>query len=223
MGVNRAGFGIVDDEAVRDAARQEIVRRFFRYRVEHLLGFADQETAQRAELLMQEVGVKPEDRLVVEPARRAARDAMEKKKGKDGIFCGAAIELKDGTIIPGKNSALMRAASSLVMNAIKKLADIPDKIHLLSPNIIESIGNLKKNILGARTVSLDLEETLIALSISAATNPTAQLAMEKLKDLGGCEVHMTHMPAPGDEAGLRRLGVNLTAEPNFATKSLFES
>jgi uncharacterized protein (UPF0371 family) len=223
MGVNRASFGIVDDNVVKEAARQEIIRRFYRYSCEYAIGFADRETVGRVEMIMEELGLKPQDRVVVGPARKAAEEARKGEKGNDGIFCGAAIELRNGAIIQGKNSALMHAASSLVMNAIKKLADIPDKIHLLSPNIIESIGNMKKNILGSKTVSLDLEETLIALSISAATNPTAQLAMEKLKDLEGCEVHTTHMPTPGDETGLRRLGVNLTAEPNFATKSLFEA
>jgi uncharacterized protein (UPF0371 family) len=222
MGVNRAGFGIIDDEVIREAAKQEIIRRYFRYSCEYLMGFVDKETVQRVELIMEELDQKQENRRVVEPARKAAEEAPKSKKGSDGVFCGAAIELKDGTVITGKNSPLMHAASSLVLNAIKKLADIPDKIHLLSPSIIESIGNLKKNILSAKAVSLDLEETLIALSISAATNPTAQLAMERLKELQGCEVHMTHMPTPGDETGLRRLGVNLTTEPNFATKSLFE-
>jgi uncharacterized protein (UPF0371 family) len=108
-----------------------------------------------------------------------------------------------------------------VFNAIKKLAEIPDKIHLLSPMIIESIGKLKANVSDNENVSLDLEEALIALSISATTNPAAQLAMEKLKELQNCEVHTTHIPTPGDEAGLRRLGVNLTSEPNFSSKSLF--
>ena len=223
MGVNRAGFGIIDDEIVKEAARQEIIRRYFRYACEYLMGFVDKETVQRVGLLMEELGIRLENRRVVEPARNAAREAAKNKKGSDEIFCGAAIELNDGSMVTGKNSNLMHAASSLVLNAIKELADIPDKIHLLSPNIIGHIGNLKKNILKARRVSLDLEETLIALSISAATNPTAQLAMEKLKDLRGCEIHMTHMPTPGDETGLRRLGVNLTSEPNFATKSLFEA
>ncbi|MCK4602349.1 MAG: DUF1846 family protein, partial [Phycisphaerae bacterium] len=88
-------------------------------------------------------------------------------------------------------------------------------------NILESIGNLKEEILNRKTVSLDLEETLIALSISSTTNPTARLAMEQLKHLRGCEVHMTHIPTPGDETGLRRLGVNLTCDPNFATNNLF--
>lgn len=221
MGVNRAGFGITNDEIVREAARQEVIRRYFRCSCEYAMGFVDKETVQRVELLMDGLNIKPDDRRVVEPARQAAQEAQRKEKGHEGIFCGAAIELKDGSIIMGKNSPLMHAASSLVLNAIKKLAEIPDKIHLLSPNIIESIGNLNKNILNTKKVSLNLEEALIALSISAATNPTSQLAMERLKELQGCEVHMTHIPTPGDEAGLRRLGVNLTTDPNFSTKGLF--
>jgi len=222
MGVNRAGFGIVNDEAVQEAAKQEIIRRYFRYACEYIMGFVDKETVARVEILMEELGLKQEHRKVVEPARQAAVEAQNKKKGNEGIYCGAAIELKDGSIVTGKNSPLMHATSSLILNAIKKLAEIPDKIHLLSPAIIESIGNLRKSILNSKVVSLDLEEALIALSISAATNPTAQLAMEKLKELQGCEVHMTHIPTPGDEGGLRRLGVNLTTDPNFSTKSLFE-
>ncbi|MFA5089109.1 MAG: DUF1846 domain-containing protein [Candidatus Omnitrophota bacterium] len=223
MGVNRAGFGIVDDAAVREASKQETIRRYFRYTCEYAMGLVDKETVQRAELIMKGVDVRPEDREVVEPARRAAQDAKEKGKGNEGIFCGAAIELKDGTIITGKNSPLMHSASSLILNVIKQLAGIPDAIHLLSPNIIESIADFKKNILGAKTLSLDLDEALITLSISAATNPTSKSAMEKLKELEGCEVHMTHIPTPGDEAGLRRLGVNLTSEPNFSTKGIFEA
>jgi uncharacterized protein (UPF0371 family) len=221
MGVNRAGFGIVDDEVVKKAARQEIIRRYFRYACEYMLGFADKETTERIELIMSELGIKPDDRAVVSAARKAAIEAQQKKKGHEGFFCGAAIELKDGSIITGKNFSLMHASSSLILNAIKKLAEIPDKIHLLSPTIIESIGNLKESVLTAKAVSLDLGETLISLAMSATTNPTAQLAMEKLKELRGCEVHLTHMPTPGDEAGLRRLGVNVTSDPNFSTNSLF--
>ena len=221
MGVNRASLGIVNDEIVKKAAMQEVIRRYFRYSCEYAMGFVDKDTVQRTELLVKELNLKPEDRRVVEPARQAAKEAYLKEKGNKGIFCGAAIELPDGSIVMGKNSPLLHAASSLVLNAIKKLAGIPDKIPLLSSNIIESIGNLKREILQSKTVSLDLEETLISLSISAATNPTAQLAISKLKELRDCEVHMTHIPTPGDEAGLKRLGVNLTSEPNFSTKNLF--
>jgi uncharacterized protein (UPF0371 family) len=123
--------------------------------------------------------------------------------------------------VTGSNSPLMHAASSLVLNAIKTLAGIPDKIHLLAPSIIESIGNLKGTILNAKKLSLNVEETLIALSISATANPAAQLALEKLRDLRGCEVHTTHIPTPGDEAGLRGIGVNLTTDPNFPSRNLF--
>jgi len=221
MGVNRAGFGITHDDIVQQAAKHEVISRYFRYMCEYALGFADKETIQKTELLMEELNIKPTDRKTVAAARKAADEAQKKGKGNEGIFCGAALELNDGTIIKGKNSPLMHAASSLVLNAIKYLAEIPDKIHLLAPNIIESIKILNSNILNEKTVSLDLEEALIALSISAATNPTAQLAMEKLKELHRCQVHMTHMPTPGDEAGLRKLGVNLTSEPNFSTKALF--
>ena len=221
MGVNRAGFGIVNDEVVKDAAKQEIIRRYFKYGCEYVLGFADQETVQRIELIMDELGIKIDDRRVVAKARLAGLEAQKKHKGNEGFFCGAAIELDDKTIITGKNFALMHASSSLILNAIKHMAGIPDKLHLLSPNIVEQIGNLKKNILNAQAVSLDLGETLIALSMSAATNPTVQLAMEKLKDLHGCEVHLTHIPTPGDEAGLRRLGVNITCDQNFSSNSLF--
>ncbi|HNX91777.1 MAG TPA: DUF1846 domain-containing protein [Candidatus Omnitrophota bacterium] len=223
MGVNCAGSGIVDDEAVKFESKQEIIRRYFRASYEYLMGFVDKDTVQRIELLMKDLALSPEDRKVVKPAREAAENAKLTNKGNKGIFCGAAIELADGSIVTGKNSALMHAASSVVLNAIKKLADIPDKIHLLSPAVLESITDMKKEVMNARSVSLNLEETLIALSISSSTNPTVQLAIEKLKELKGCEVHMTHIPTPGDESGLRTLGVNLTTDPNFPTKSLSEN
>jgi uncharacterized protein (UPF0371 family) len=221
MGVNRAGFSITDDDSVREAARQEVVRRYFRYSCEYALGFANKETVQKVDLLMDELAIKQEDRTVVQPARNAALEAQEQKKGNEGIFCGAAIELRDGSIVTGKNSALFHASPSVILNAIKKLAGIPDRIHLLSPQIIESIRSLKGDVLGAKSVSLDLEETLIALSICAATNPTAYAAMEMLKELANCEMHMTHIPTPGDEAGLRKLGINVTTEPLFSTTNLF--
>jgi len=221
MGVNRAGFGIVDDEKVRLAAKQEVIRRYFRYACEYMVGFADKETVERVESIMKELKIKPTDRVVVGPARHAELEAKKEKKGNKGIYCGAALELKNGKIITGKNSLLMHAASSLILNAIKELGEMPDKIHLLSPETIRSISNLKKHVLASKTLSMDLEETLIALSISAATDPKAKMAMEKLKELKGCEAHMTYIPTSGDEGGLRSLGINLTSEPVFSTKSLF--
>ncbi|MDP8266571.1 MAG: DUF1846 domain-containing protein [Candidatus Aceula meridiana] len=222
MGVNCAGFGIIDDDIVKEASRQESIRRYFRYDCEYTMGLTDKETVERAELIMEELGVKIEDRKVVMPAREAAEEGKTKGKGHKGFFCGAAMELPDGTIIAGKNSELMHAVSSLVLNAAKYLAGIPDKLHLLSPNIIESVTKLKKNILNAKSANLDLDEALIALTISATTNSTAQMALERLSELKECEVHTTHIPTPGDEAGLKRLGINLTADPNFSSRGFYD-
>jgi uncharacterized protein (UPF0371 family) len=169
---------------------------------------------------MKELGVNVEDRKVVAPARRAAEEARAAGKGNKGVFVGAALELRDGAIVTGKNSPLMHAASALVLNAVKTLAGIPDKIPLLSPSIIESVGRLKKDVFGARSVSLDLSEVLICLSINAASNPMAHMALEKMKELQGCEVHITHIPTAGDDSGLRRFGINLTTDPVFASSHL---
>ena len=221
VGVNQVSYGIIDDGAVREAARQEVLRRYFRCSCEYVMGVVEKEALHRIELLVQELGIKPEDRSVVLPARAAAERAREKGKGNAGVFCGAAIKLKDGRIVTGCNSPLMHAASSLVLNAAKELAGIPDAMHLLPQNITESIARLKSEILHDKKVSLDLSETLTALGISAISNTAAEFALKKLKELKGCEVHITHIPTPGDEAGMRKLGVNLTSDPEFSTKSLF--
>ncbi|MCX7767336.1 MAG: DUF1846 domain-containing protein, partial [Candidatus Sumerlaeia bacterium] len=175
MGVNRVGFCIVDDELVRRAAEQEVIRRALRYECEYMMGLVEKETVQRARRLMAELGLKIEDRPVVLPARKSAELAREKGKGDNGVFCGAAIQLKDGTIVTGKNSPLLHSSASAVLNAIKRLAEIPDRIHLIAPNIIESITRMKKSILSGRSVSLDVEEMLIALSTSTPFNNAAQL------------------------------------------------
>jgi len=221
MGVNVVRKGIVDDAVVQQAARQEIIRRYFRYQCEYVLGFSEQSTVERAELLMKELGLRPEDRPVVPLAREAAVEAQRKGKGNNGIYVGAALELKDGRIVKGYNSPIMHAASSAALNALKQLAGIPDHIHLLSPTVLQHAGYLKQNILGGKALSLNLTEVLTCLAITAPTSPATQLALDKLKELRGCEMHLTHMPTPGDETGLRRLGINLTSDPVFASKNLF--
>jgi uncharacterized protein (UPF0371 family) len=222
MGVNRAGFAIVNDAVAASAARQEILRRYFRYSCEYAAGQADAESVQRVEALMEEYDVRPEHRPPVTPARDAAREAERTvNKGHEGVFVGAALQLPDGSCVTGRNSPLMHAGSSLVINSIKQLAGIPRQLELLGDNIIGSIASLKKEILQRQSVSLDVREILVALSIAATTNPTARLAMEQLPSLRGCEAHMTHMPTPGDEKGLRRLGINLTCDPVFASDRLF--
>lgn len=220
MGVNRAGFAITNDDVVREAAKQEVIRRYFRHACEYAMGMSELKAVETLERLLIDLKLKPENRPVVLPARQAAAAAQAGGKGHDGIFCGAALQLPDGRIITGKNSSLMHAAPSLILNAAKELAGIPDKLHLLSPMIMGSISRFKREVLQKKNLSLDLEEALIALSISAATNPAAQMAMEKLPELRGCEMHMSHMPPAGDEAGLRRLGVNLTSDPSFSSRTL---
>lgn len=224
MGVNRAGFAIVDDKVVAQAAIQEVIRRYFRHACEYAMGVTDIQTVERLEVLMKELSVVPEDRPVVVAAREACHKAADDpSKGNNDIICGAAMQLPSGDIVTGVNSPLMHASSSLVLNALKRMAEIPRKIDLLSPLIIQSITHLKQEVLQRKTVSLDVEETLIALSIAATNNPTAELATSQLKRLRNCELHLTHMPTPGDEAGLRRLGVNLTCDPQYATSDLFVS
>ena len=223
MGVNRASSGIVNDGIITAAAHQEIIRRYLRCAVEYALGLADQETLDQAVRVMNKVNGKAEDRRVVLPARRAAEEAERSGKGNAGFFCGAAVELHDGTIITGKNSALMHASSSLVLNATKHLAGLPDNLLLLPKNLIDSVAYLKKDILNGKMVSLDVEETLILLGISALSNPAAQAAMEKLTLLRDCEVHLTHIPTPGDEAGLRKLRVNRDLRPGiFKQESVYQ-
>ena len=222
MGVNRVGFAIMDDEGAKAAAKQELIRRYLRYQCEYALGLSDKKTLQRTELIMKEYNLSAEDRPVVVPARQAALNAeQDPRLGSDGVFFGAAVELKDGTIISGSNSPRMHGASSVITRALKHLAGIPSKIHLLPQNICDTVTDLKTQILGEKSMSLDLQETLIALAISATSNHTVELAMEKLKDFRGCEMHMTHLPSPGDEEGIRRLGLNLTTDPIFMSNDLY--
>jgi len=221
MGVNRASSGIVNDSIIAEASHQEIIRRYFRCAVEYVMGLADKDTLDRAVKIMDKIGAKVGDRKVVMPAREAAKTAEKCGKGNAGVFCGAALELHDGTIITGKNSPLMHASSSLILNATKHLAGIPDNMYLLPEILIGSVTYLKKDILNGKMVSLDVDETLIVLGISALSNPAAKMALESLKYLRECEVHTTHIPTPGDEAGWRKLKVNLTCDPEFSSKSLF--
>jgi len=220
MGVNRAGFAICNDAVCREAAIQEVIRRYFRYQCEDRMGLTSRDSVDRVQVLMNELEVTETYRPVVQPAREAAMAAEARCGGHDGIFCGAAVQLPSGQMVTGKNSELLHAASAAVLNGAKCLAGLPDQIHLLSQAVLQSVRQLKSELLLNSQASLDLEETLIALSVSAASNPSAQAAMGALSKLRGCEMHLTHMPTPGDEAGLRKLGVNLTCDPNFSSKFL---
>jgi uncharacterized protein (UPF0371 family) len=212
MGVNCAFKGIIDDDAVQEAARQEIIRRYFRYNWEYTIGVEKKETVDRALALMRQVGVKDTDRKTVLPARKAAEEAESRSKGHKKVFAGAAIELDTGEVVTGKNSPLMHSGAAALLNAVKKIAEIPDNIDLLPEAVIHNLAKLKRDVMDMQAESLNVRETLMALSIGAAGNPSAQAGMEALKKLRGCDMHMTHIPSRGDEAGIRRLGINLTTD-----------
>ena len=206
MGVNMAGNCIIDDEACREASRQEIVRRYYTALCGQRQGTVGEEVVYKLELLMKKAGVTTHDRSVIAPAlQRAALTGAP----------AAAMELPNGEIVTGRTSDLLGASAALLLNALKALAGISDEIHLISPVIIEPIQHLKVDHLGNRNPRLHTDEVLIALSICAATNPTAELAMEQLSSLRGCEVHSSVILSPVDEKVFRRLGVNITCEPRY--------
>lgn len=220
MGVNRVGFGIIDDEVVKEASKQEIIRRYFKTGCEYKKGYVDLETFNRARLIMEELNLKGEDRRVVVPAReRGAK--LKEQLGKNEQQPAVAIELHDGTILTGKSSSTMDAAAAVILNAIKHLASISKEIHLISPVILEPIINLKSKTLGSKITALDCEEILIALSISVATNHMAQVAMEKLSMLKGCQAHSTTILTTNDEQTFRKLGIDVTCDPEYSSDRLY--
>lgn len=218
MGVNRVGFGIVDDDVVKEASKQEIIRRYFKTGCEYKKGYVDKDTFEHSKLIMDQVNLKEEDRKVVLPARERAAKLKEENSS---ICTAVAIELNDGTILTGKGSELLDASAAALLNSIKYLANIADDMHLISPVILEPILDLKTKTLANQKVSLNCEEVLIALSISAATNPTAQVAMEKLSMLKNCQAHSTTILPTSDEQTLRKLGIDVTCDAEYASESLF--
>ena len=208
MGVNMAGNCIVDDAACCEASCNEIVRRYFKSLCALKNGAQVQSEVYKLELLMNQAGLT----LGSRPVEQAAHAVSEKTGGAPA----AAIELPDGTVITGKTGPLLGAASSALLNALKKLAGINKKIRLISPTVISPLRSLKCDYLGNHNPRLHSDEVLVALSICAATNPLAELAMEQLSKLKGCEVHSTVILSPVDEKVFKRLGVNLTCEPKYS-------
>ena len=206
MGVNMAGNCIVDDEKTCYASRQEIIRRYYEALCDQKKGRKVDDALRKLDLLMKKAGVSPADRKVVAPALRRAEETGAP---------AAAMELPDGTIVTGKTSDLLGASSALLLNALKALGGMHSDLHLISPVALDPIQHLKVAHLGNRNPRLHTDETLIALSISAATNPMAECAMEQLDKLRGCEVHSSVILSPVDERTFRRLGVNLTCEPRY--------
>ena len=220
MGVNRVGFGIVDDEVVKEASRQEIIRRYFKTAVEYKKGYADKETFQRVSLIMSELNLEEKDRKVVTKAREKAEE-LKNEKDDNEICSAVAIELEDGTILTGKTSNLMDGTAAVIINAIKHFANISDEMHLISPVILEPIINLKAKTLASKRPALNSEDVLMALSICAATNPMAQVALEKLPMLKGAQAHSTTIISNDDEQTFRKLGIDITSDAEYPTQNLY--
>ena len=211
MGVNMAGYAIVDDEACRQASYQEIIRRYYKAEVEFKQGTETKETVEKLEALMQQCGLTTDMRSTVIPA-------LEKSK-KEGVPA-CAIEIPDGRIVTGKASTLMSATAAAVLNAIKVMADIDIDKLLMQPQILEPLLDMKINLLHSKSSKLKLDDVLNALYICAASDPTAKKAVAELKNLYGCEIHNTCMIYSGDSGILRKLHMNATCEPVFPDKSI---
>ncbi len=213
MGVNMAGYAICDDAVCCEASKQEIVRRYYTALCDLKKGTTNANTVGKLELLMKQAGVTKEERLVVNAALARSSSSDEQP--------AMAIALPDGKIVTGKTSELLGASAAALLNAIKALCQLEKSVHLIPPAVIEPIQQMKTGILGNRNPRLHSDEVLIALAISAATNPDAAKAMACLKDLRDCEAHATVMLSPVDLDTYRKLGIRLTCEPKYQTKQLF--
>ncbi|MCR5625337.1 MAG: DUF1846 domain-containing protein, partial [Lachnospiraceae bacterium] len=212
MGVNMAGNCIVDDEAVKIAAKQEIIRRYYKERVEMVNGNSSPEILSKLEVLLNKAGTSIQDRPVV-----AAAKVKEELTGKPA----ASIELADGTIVTGRTTSMMGASSAMLLNALKILAGVPDDVDLISPSVIKPIQQLKVDYFGSHNPLMHIDETLIALTISAETDENAKKALSKLSEIGGLEVHSSVILSITDENTFHNLGVNLTCEPKYENKKLY--
>lgn len=212
MGVNMAGYCIIDDKAVCDASKMEIIRRYYDTLCRKRNGNADADEVYKAELIMKQVGIDTSYRKVVAPALEKAEITGEP---------ALAIELPDGSIVTGKTSKLMGPSAAALLNALKKLGDIDDDYLLLPLEVIEPIQKLKIDNLGNHNPRLHADEILIALAISATTSELAAKAMEQLPKLKGCQAHSSVIPSSVDSTVYRKLGLNLTCEPVYATRKLY--
>ena len=206
MGVNMAGNCICDDEACREASKQEILRRYYESLRRLLLGQCSDNEVYTIEMLMNQAGVTIHDRKVVDAA-------LEYEKITNGP--AAAIELHDGRIIKGKTSKLLGATAAMLLNALKDLAGIEHSCHVISPEAIEPIQTLKTKYLGNKNPRLHTDEVLIALSVSAASNPLAKKALEQLPNLAGCQAHTSVMVSSVDIKQLKRLSIQATSEAKY--------
>ena len=212
MGVNMAGNCIIDDDICCEASRQEIIRRYYEALTRLVHEDSTQEEVYKIELLMKQAKTSPEMRSVVTPCKELAQELKAP---------AAAMELGDGTIVTGKTSNLLGASAALLLNAVKELGNIPHDTHLIAPSAIEPIQTLKTTYLGSKNPRLHTDEVLIALSMCAATDRNAQIALEQLPKLRGCQVHTSVMLSSVDINMFKKLGVQLTSEPLYEHKKLY--
>lgn len=207
MGVNMIGYAIIDDEVVREACDQEIIRRYYQTLCEYKQGRASQDTVRRLEMLMSSRNLSPTDRKVVVPA-------LKKQEQRHVPAC--ALQLPDGSIVRGRNSDAMSAAAAVVINGMKKTVNISQKQLLLSPGVIEPIQNLKKNVLKEKNAMLNINDVLLALAVSTPMNTTIGEIMDNLSVLNGCEAHSTVMLEDSELQAMRKLGIRITCEPEYS-------
>lgn len=220
MGVNRAGFGIIDDEICKEAARQEIIRRYLISECSYRKGMIDSSTLERCKLLMEEVNATRYDRPCVAEAEDYAEFKKSQNPERYENIVVAAMKLHDGSIVTGRSSRRMVATAAMVLNAIKKLAGIQDDMLIISPRIFESMTNTKVSIFHDKS-SLNLEEIILALTLTKMTNPFAELALREIQNLDGCVAHCTAILSDKDEQALRSLGIDITTNAEFSNNNLY--
>ena len=212
MGVNMAGFAIVDDQVCQAASRMEILRRYYAGMADRTRGRCDDEVVRKLEIVMQQAGVTPE----ICPAVAACLQKAE----ETGAPAGAMV-LSDGSVVTGKTSSLLGASAALLLNALKAMAGIDHKLKLIPASVIEPISRLKTGNLGHRNPRLHSDEVLIALAISGLTNPLAAMVQEQLSSLRGCDAHFSVIISEEDEKLYKRLGINVTCQPRYEVKKLY--
>ena len=220
MGVNRCGFAITDDEVCREAARQEIIRRYLIAECSYRKGSIDASTLERCKLLMEEVGASRYDRPAVAAAEEYAEIKRAQNPQRYENVVMSAMQLPDGSIVTGRSSRRMVATAAMVLNAIKKLAGIQDDMLIISPTIFESMSSTKSGILHDKT-SLNLEEIIMALTLTKLTNPFAELALKEIPNLNGCVAHCTAILSDKDERAVKALGIDITSNPEFSNNNLY--
>ena len=212
MGVNMAGFAIVDDQVCQAASRMEILRRYYAGMADRTRGRCDDEVVRKLEIVMQQASVTPE----ICPAVAACLQKAE----ETGAPAGAMV-LPDGSVVTGKTSSLLGASAALLLNALKAMAGIDHKLKLIPASVIEPISRLKTGNLGHRNPRLHSDEVLIALAISGLTNPLAAMVQEQLSSLRGCDAHFSVIISEEDEKLYKRLGINVTCQPRYEVKKLY--